>query len=106
MMRTILAGLILAMLPVKAAGVIESTGNVFQEAGLSDLYLGFRPRQVKLGPQQVGPEGAVVRRGFLELGDEQRPERHAVEMTYREGCPHVLSVDGDGDGRFGTGEKE
>ena len=105
MMRTILAGLILALVPVRAAGVIESTGNVFKESGLGDLCLGFRPRHVELGPQQAGPEGAVVRRGFLELGDEQRPERHAVEMTYREGWPHVLAVDGDGDGRFGTGEK-
>lgn len=104
-MSKILAGLFLALVPVGAAGVIESTGNVFQESGLRDLYLGFRPRHVKLGPQEVGPEGAVVRRGFLELGDEQRPERHAVEMKYREGLPHGLAVDGDGDGRIGPRER-
>ena len=104
-MRTILAGLILALVPVRAAGVIESTGNEFQEAGLSDLRLGFRPQRARLGPFERAESGNQVRRGVLEMGAAERPERHAVAVFYRGGVPESLEVDADGDGKIGTGEK-
>lgn len=104
-MRTILAGLILALEPVAVAGVIESTGNVFQETGLSDLMLGFRPQHTRLGPLERGEGGNQVRRGVLEMGSAERPDRHAVAVFYRGGVPESLELDSDGDGKFGSGER-
>jgi thiol-disulfide isomerase/thioredoxin len=105
MMWTILAGLILALVPWSIAGVVGSRDHQLLESGLSGIKLGFRPQHVRLGPAERGAGGVMVRRTVLEMGSLESPVRYPVEMSWRDGHPDRLTVDGDGNGKMAEGEQ-